>query len=203
MAFKNVDLVKVFGPKEIEEVLYNAIVGLLLLFGFMINIITMYAISSGSKALMLGTLISFIACSIFLCIIDNGLHRFVLYTVISAFFGLLIIMGNGTNIKLPILAIVCFVSLAAMWIGSLFYKFFSRMRKFINIAFFVIMMLFVIFSLNSIDTKIIIWIVASMFWICMICDWGKLMLIPRTFNNAVSIVTDIYVEIAVLYAMLK
>ena len=198
------------GGERIEARTYNLIMGLTLLWGFLVNWIIVANVSHESVAsirplyFFLGYFLSIIAgVSLF----NRATHpalSFVGYNLVVIPFGFilnLLIHRYNPAIVLDAIRITAFVTLGMMVLGSLFPRFFQRIYRTLGLALLIVIgvRLIEIFIFHT-EYGIIDWAIVLIFCGYIGYDWGRANRIPKTVDNAIGSAAALYIDIVNLFA---
>jgi len=195
--------------KIISDNLYNFIIGIVLVWGFVINWIMVktipatYIIDTNFLLFIIGSI-----CSCFFGIYlftksTNPIISFIGYNFVVVPFGLIInvvVAGYDPNLVIEAMRVTGTVTILMMILGSLFPVFFRKIIGALTIALIVVIIveLFDIFFLKT-QHQIIDWIVVFIFCGYIGYDWGRANSIPKTVDNAVDSAASLYMDIINLF----
>ncbi len=194
---------------EIEPARYNLIIGLVLLWGFGINLLLVQLVP---VELLLGIdfrlfLIVYFASCVY------GSHLFTTSTVpwvsfagynfVVVPFGLVVNIVTSRYapaIVFDALRITAIVTLVMMLFGTYFPDFFERIERALFVAFLSVVILEVIETfVFGIHHDLFDWIVALLMCGYIGYDWGRASRIPKTVDNAVDSAATLYMDIVILF----
>jgi FtsH-binding integral membrane protein len=193
----------------ISAVQYNFIMGIVLLWGFAVNWLTVRYIPVGvilSINIWLffgGFLVSSIVGTLIFNFSKNPLVSFIGYNFVVVPFGLgmvVIVSAYSSSIVLEAMSIAGVVTVMMMVLGATFPRFFQGIAGALSIALLAVIVVesIEIFLLH-IHHAIIDWIVAIIFCGYIGYDWGRASYLPKTMDNAVDSAAALYTDIINLF----
>lgn len=197
------------GETAISEGLYNFIIGLVLSYGFLANMLMVKYIPA---AAILGVnpwiffIGYFVSClfGVFLYIKStNPWVSFLGYNFVVVPFGLVInivVSNYSQTIVVEAVQITGAVTFCMMVLGTLFPGFFSRIASALTISLLVVIVVELVatFVFKKVY-GIIDWIVVLIFCGYIGYDWGRANQIPKTVDNAIDSAAALYMDIINLF----
>lgn len=194
---------------EISSTLYNAVIGLCLFWGFLVNWLL---VASIHPELLLAIepwvfFIGYFASCIYGVYLFNSstkpLVSFIGYNFVVVPFGLIVNLVVSTydpSIVLEAIKVTAGVTLVMMILGSMYPAFFKKISGALTIALLAVIVveLFQVFILG-IHQNWLDWVVAVIFCGYIGYDWGRANQIPKTLDNAVDSAAALYMDIINLF----
>jgi len=188
---------------------YNLTIGLVLLWGLLINLLIVYEIPASSIARMgaFAFTLFFFASSFTGVYMFNGSERpivsFIGYNLVVIPFGMTIdvtIARVDPEIAMEALQITAVVTLLMMCAGSLFPRLFQKLAwtMFISLVSAIAVEAFELLVLRT-QPNLNAWFFAVIFSGYVAFDWGRANQIPKTVDNAVDSAAALYVDIVNLF----
>ena len=196
--------------QRIETRTYNLIMGLTLLWGFLVNWIIVANVPYESVVsirplyFFVGYFVSVIAgVSLF----NRATHpalSFIGYNLVVIPFGFilnLLIHRYNPSIVLDAIRITTLVTLGMMVLGSLFPRFFQRIYRTLGLALLIVIGVRLIeILIFHTEYGIIDWTIVLIFCGYIGYDWGRANRIPKTVDNAIGSAAALYIDIVNLFA---
>ncbi len=196
----------------IHPILYNALIGAILLWGFAMNWFLVTTISTRwitDINVFFFTLFYFASCftGIFLFVsYDNPWISFLGFNLVVLPFGLLLnvfVSLFDTTIVAEAFRVTAIVTLVMMVLGSFFYGFFQKIYLALGISLFTVILVEVVeMTVFKVNHDIFDWLFALIFCGYIGYDWGRANRIPRTVDNAVDSAAALYMDIVNLFLRL-
>ncbi|TYK66862.1 Bax inhibitor-1 family protein [Colwellia echini] len=195
--------------KIISASTYNIVIGLTLLWGFVVNwfMVLNIPVESISHVNPIIFFIGFFA-SAFLGIYlfsksINPLVSFIGYNLVVVPFGLIInlaVSQYDPNIVLEAIRVTGMVTFVMMLLGSMYPAFLKKISGGLTIALLcvIVVELIEIFIFNT-HHGILDWIVAIIFCGYIGYDWARANAIPKTYDNAIDSAAALYMDIINLF----
>lgn len=195
--------------QEISPSQYNLVIGLTVLWGFLVNygmvkyIDPVLVRSIDFRLFIIGY---FLLCFLGIYIFKkstNPLISFIGYNLVVIPFGFvlnIIISQYSPTLVLDAIQVTGVVTLAMLILGTIYPAFFKSIIRPITIILIltiIVELVMVLFFHRSIE--IIDWIVAIVFCGYIGYDWGRANRIPKTVDNAVDSAASIYMDIINLF----
>jgi len=195
--------------KRISDHLYNLLIGLVLLWGFLINFLLVKYVPYDSIASISpwiffpGYLIScFIGVAIFTKS-EVPFVSFIGYNFVVVPFGLvinLVVYRFDPSIVLDAIRVTGLVTILMMILGSLFPVFFRKIAGALTVALLAVIVIALIdIFFFGMYHAIIDWAVVLIFSGYIAYDWGRANAIPKTVDNAIDIAAALYMDIINLF----
>ena len=195
--------------QELSPTAYNIIIGLCLLWGFVINWLLVTNINPATLwtinpwVFFIGY---FASCFFGIYLFnssDKPLVSFAGYNFVVVPFGLIVNMvvsNYNQTIVIEAIRITISVTVIMMMLGSMYPKFFQKISGALTIALLAVLVveLFQIFVLG-IHHNWIDWAVAAIFCGYIGYDWGRANQIPKTVDNAIDSAAALYMDIINLF----
>ena len=196
--------------KRIEARTYNLIMGVTLLWGFLINWIIVASISYESVAsthplyFFIGYFVSVLVGAALFNRTSHPALSFIGYNLVVIPFGFilnLIIHQYSPAIVLDAIRVTALVTVGMMVLGSLFPAFFQRISRTLAFALMIVIVvrLIEIFIFHT-QYGVIDWAVVLIFCGYIGYDWGRANRIPKTVDNAIDSAAALYIDIINLLA---
>jgi FtsH-binding integral membrane protein len=193
----------------ISPVLYNVIMGIVLIWGFGLNIILVNSIpvSSLLKIPFLLFMIGYFAsCFYGIHLFETSVNpwvSFLGYNFVVIPFGLvlnIIVSRYDPTIVAESFRITAIVTIIMMALGSAFPNFFKKIYWALTISLFAVVIVELVeVFVFKVHHGIIDWIVALIFCGYIGYDWGRANRIPKTLDNAVDSAAALYMDIVNLF----
>jgi len=197
------------GETEISEGLYNFVIGLVLSYGFLANVLMVKYIPA---AAIMGVnpwvffIGYFASCffGVFLYVKStNPLVSFIGYNFVVVPFGLVInivVSQYSQTLVVEAVQITGVVTVSMMMLGTLFPAFFKRIAGALTISLLLVIVweLVATFVFKKVY-GIIDWIVVLIFCGYIGYDWGRANQIPKTVDNAIDSAAALYMDIINLF----
>ncbi len=188
---------------------YNLVIGLVLLWGFLLNWIIVREIPVEkvlSIDIRIFLIIYFISCFFGVYLFNKSTNPFISfigYNFVVIPFGFvinLVVSRYNSELVLEAMRITGIVTLLMMILGTMFPRFFQKISSTLTISLFIVIIveLFELFVLG-VHHGIIDWIVVIIFCGYIGYDWARANNIPKTYDNAVDSAAAIYMDIINLF----
>ncbi len=195
--------------KEISARSYNAAIGVVLCWGFFINLLMVINIDSDAlRAINIWVLLIAYFASCFLGVYlfntsDKPLVSFIGYNFVVVPFGFIVNMvvsEYDPSLVIDAIRVTASVTIVMMILGSIYPKFFEKISGALTIALIAVLVveLFQMLVLG-IHHGWIDWAVAAIFCGYIGYDWGRANKIPKTLDNAVDSAAALYMDIINLF----
>jgi FtsH-binding integral membrane protein len=195
--------------KELNANLYNAIIGLTILWGFfanwiMIETIPYEAVASISPIVFF---IGYFACvligSMMFTKSDNPLISFIGYNLVVVPLGLILVLTLGKGdpeLVRQALELTGAATVVMLILGTIYPKFFNSIGKglFIALLAAIIAELIMVFIFN-VHFQIMNFIMIAIFCGYIGYDWARAQSIPKTIDNAIDSAASLYMDIVILF----
>jgi FtsH-binding integral membrane protein len=189
--------------------IYNLVIGLVLCWGFLVNWLLVYHVSSSwlnsidPKIFFFGY---FASCFFGVYLFNSSkepLISFIGYNFVVVPFGLvvnIVVSGYNPDLVLQAIRLTTVVSIIMMAVGGIAPRFFEKIHIAISIALLCVLAveIFQIFVLG-IHGDWIDWVIALLFCGYIGYDWGRANRIPKTVDNAIDSAAAIYMDIINLF----
>lgn len=194
---------------ELSASMYNLVIGLVLLWGFAINVYLVKSVPVESL-LAIGPLLLiggyFVSCLIGIFMFtasSNPLVSFIGYNFVAVPFGLvltLVVSQYDPDIVINAISATAVVTVLMMALSTAFPRFFAGLGPvlFISLLCAIVAELIMIFVFKT-HLGIMDWIVAVIFCGYIGYDWYRANSIPRTLDNAVDSAASLYMDIVNLF----
>ena len=197
------------GDPVVSPAMYNFVIGLTLLWGFMVNWFMVQHIDpraiAGVSPLMF-FIGYFASCLLGIYLFNssnNPAVSFLGYNLVVVPFGLVINMvvsQYDPALVVEAIRITGFVTAGMMVLGSLFPAFFQRIAGVLTLSLFIVIIVELVdIYIFHTHHGIIDWIVVLIFCGYIGYDWGRANRIPKTVDNAVDSAAAIYMDIINLF----
>ena len=195
--------------KIISGSMYNLVIGLTLIWGFVINwimvlTIPVYTISNINPILFF--IAYFASCFFGIYLFsksDSPFVSFIGYNFVVVPFGLiinLIVSRYNPDIVLEAIRVTGMVTFIMMLLGSMYPAFFKKIIGGLSIALIcvIIVELIEVFIFNT-HHVILDWAIAAIFCGYIGYDWARANSIPKTYDNAIDSAAALYMDIINLF----
>jgi FtsH-binding integral membrane protein len=196
----------------VSPMAYNLTIGIVLLWGFMINWIIVREVSPewihgiGMWPFLIGYFVSCFAGIYLFNSSDNPMISFLGYNLVVVPFGFvinIIVSQYQPSLVENAMRMTAMVTVVMMTLGSLFPRFFLSIGNVLGVS----LMAMIVIELVSVfifgvDHTIFDWIVALIFCGYIGYDWGRSQSIPMTLDNAVDSAAALYMDIINLFIRL-
>ncbi len=200
------------GETEISERAFNLIIGGMLLWGFLLNYLTVTLFAEQAIRLVMGMnpivfLIGYFALVLIgnmLVTRDSAALSFIGYTLIAAPIGIVLCVSLQSipvsTVKSAVL-VTAIVSLSFMIVGTLFPGFFLKLgRVLICALFFMVVGSLISMLLFGRRTGMLYeWLGTAVFSLFIGYDWARANTCARTVNNAIDLSASLYLDIVNLF----
>ncbi|HSX69467.1 MAG TPA: Bax inhibitor-1 family protein [Pseudomonas sp.] len=188
---------------------YNLIIGLTLLWGFLINAwmvgnISVEWIRSINSWVFFGGY--FASCLLGVYLFSRSSHpavSFIGYNLVVVPFGLvvnLVVSRYSPELVQQAIRITALVTVAMMVLGTLFPAFFQRIASALCIALLLVIVVELVeIFVFGVHHGILHWIVVLIFCGYIGYDWGRANQIPKTVDNAIDSAAALYMDIINLF----
>ena len=195
--------------QEISATLYNAVIGLCLSWGFLINWLLVENISTESL-LAIHPLVFFV-CYLASCFYGvylfnsskKPLISFIGYNFVVVPFGLIVnlqVSQYDPFVVQEAIKVTAGVTLVMMMLGSMYPAFFKKILGAFTVALLAVIVVELIqVFVFGIHQRWIDWVVAAIFCGYIGYDWGRANQIPKTLDNAVDSAAALYMDIINLF----
>jgi len=200
------------GETEISERAFNLIIGGMLLWGFLLNYLTVTLFTEQAIRLVMGMnpflfLIAYFALVLvgnMLVTRDSASLSFIGYTMIAAPIGIVLCMtlqGIPVNTVKSAVLVTAIVSLSFMIVGTLFPGFFLKMGRVLIFALFFMVIgsgiSMLLFGRRS--GMLYEWLGTAIFSLFIGYDWARANTCAKTVNNAIDLSASLYLDIVNLF----
>ena len=186
--------------------MYNLVIGACLLYGFLVNAII---VATCSKIFMEMNMVIFLIGYFVLCILGIFMSRSNSPLVSFIGYNLVVVpIGAVLSVSLPyyamsdiLSAIVITGAVVAvmMLLATIFPNLFSRLGRVLFISLLVSILAQFIASLFAFSGGIFNWIFVVIFALYIGYDWYRAQMYPKTLDNAIDCVLDLYLDIINLF----
>jgi len=188
---------------------YNAAIGVVLLWGFVVNFYMVENIRP-EAILQFGFwpfILGFMACCFAGVMIfsrsENPAISFLGYNLVVLPFGLVVntvVANYDPAIVLEAIRITAGVTVIMMCLGSLYPAFFEKIAGALTMALIAVIIVEVVgYAFFDFHHGVMDWIVAAIFCGYIGYDWGRANRIPKTLDNAVDSAAAIYMDVINLF----
>ncbi len=199
------------GGSTLNPRVYNLVIGLMLLWGFFLNFLSVKYIPTETLTNIpfIGFIVGYIvSCliGIFLLSSKHPLVSFIGYNFIAVPIGFvvnMIVSRHNPDIVIHAIMGTGFITAGMMILGTLFPNFFKKIVNMLTIS----LILVIIFEMISIfvfgkDSKIFDVVVILIFSGYIGYDWGRANSIPKTLDNAIDSAAALYLDIINIFIRL-
>ena len=200
------------GETELSERAFNLVIGGMLMWGFLLNYLTVALFGQQVIAMVSGmNPIVFLLVYLALVLIGNTLVvkggaglSFIGYTLIAAPIGIVIclsVRGVPVDIVKSAVLITAIVTLCFMIAGTIFARFFLGLGRVLLFAllFTIVGSLINMLLFGGRGYMIYEWIGAAVFSLYIGYDWARANTCARTLNNAIDLSASLYLDIVNLF----
>ena len=200
------------GETEISERAFNLIIGGMLMWGFLLNYLTVTLFAEQAIRLVYGTNpFVFLIAYLVLVLIGNGMvvkggpaTSFIGYTLIAAPIGILIcvsIQGVPVSVIKSAVLVTAVVTLSFMIAGTLFPEFFLKLGRVLifSLLFMIIGNLISMFLFGNRGYMMYEWLGTALFALYIGYDWARANTCARTVNNAIDLSASLYLDMVNLF----
>ena len=200
------------GEVEISERAFNLIIGGMLLWGFLLNYLTVALFGPQVVAMVRGmNPLVFIAIYFVLVLAGNGMVvaggpglSFAGYTLIAAPIGIVVCMslqGVSPDVVKSAVLITAIVTLSFMIAATIFPGFFLRLGRvlFFSLLFMLVGALISLLFFRGRSYMMYVWLGAGVFSLYIGYDWARANTCARTVNNAIDLSASLYLDIINLF----
>ena len=200
------------GETEISERAFNLIIGGMLLWGFLLNYLTVTLFAEQAIRLVMGMnpflfLIAYFALVLvgnMLVTRDSAALSFIGYTMIAAPIGIVLcvtLQGIPVNTVKSAVLVTAIVSLSFMIVGTLFPGFFLKLGRVLIFALFFMVIgsgiSMLLFGRRS--GMLYEWLGTAIFSLFIGYDWARANTCAKTVNNAIDLSASLYLDIVNLF----
>ena len=200
------------GETEISERAFNLIIGGMLLWGFLLNYLTVTLFAEQAIRLVMGMnpflfLIAYFALVLvgnMLVTRDSAALSFIGYTMIAAPIGIVLcvtLQGIPVNTVKSAVLVTAIVSLSFMIVGTLFPGFFLKLGRVLIFALFFMVIgsgiSMLLFGRRA--GMLYEWLGTAIFSLFIGYDWARANTCARTVNNAIDLSASLYLDIVNLF----
>ena len=203
------------GETEISERAFNLIIGGMLLWGFLLNYLTVTLFAEQAIALVYN-MNPFIFLAIYLVLVivgnllvtrGNAVMSFIGYTLIAAPIGILLcvyIQGVPVQTIKSAVLVTAIVSLAFMIAATLFPDFFLSLGRvlFFSLLFMIVGSLISLLLFGGRNGMMYEWLGVAIFSLYIGYDWARANTCARTVKNAIGLSASLYLDIINLFLRL-
>jgi len=200
------------GEVEISERAFNLIIGGMLLWGFLLNYITVSFFGERVVRMVYGMnpvifLVAYLVVVLignFMVVKGGAALSFVGYTLIAAPIGMVLclsLQGVPVSIIKSAVLITAIVSLSFMIAGALFPGFFLKLGRVLlfSLLFTIVGSLISALLFRHSGNMMFEWIGAAVFSLYIGYDWARANTCARTVNNAIDLSASLYLDIVNLF----
>ena len=200
------------GEVEISERAFNLIIGGMLLWGFLLNYVTVAVFGQQVMQMVQGmNPLVFLLVYLALVIVGNTMVvkggaglSFIGYTLIAAPIGIVICMsvqGVPTGVVKSAVLITAIVTLSFMIAATLFPGFFLKLGRvlFFSLLFTIVGGLLSLLLFRGAGYMLYAWISAGIFSLYVGYDWARANTCARTVDNAIDLSASLYLDIVNLF----
>lgn len=203
------------GETEISERAFNLIIGGMLLWGFLLNYLTVALFADQAIRLVMSmNPFVFLIAYLVLVIAGNAMvvkggaaMSFIGYTLIAAPIGIVLcvsIQGVPVNTVKSAVLVTAIVSLSFMIAGTLFTNFFLSLGRVLcfSLLFMIVGSLISMLLFGRHGGMVYEWIGTAIFSLFIGYDWARANTCTRTANNAIDLAAALYLDIVNLFLRL-
>ena len=203
------------GETEISERAFNLIIGGMLLWGFLLNYLTVALFAEQAIRLVMSmNPFVFLIAYLVLVIAGNAMvvkggaaMSFIGYTLIAAPIGIVLcvsIQGVPVNTVKSAVLVTAIVSLSFMIAGTLFTNFFLSLGRVLcfSLLFMIVGSLISMLLFGRHGGMVYEWIGTAIFSLFIGYDWARANTCTRTANNAIDLAAALYLDIVNLFLRL-
>ena len=203
------------GETEISERAFNLIIGGMLLWGFLLNYLTVTLFAEQAIRLVYNmNPIIFLVVYLVLVIVGNlmvtrggAAMSFIGYTLIAAPIGMVLclsLQGMPANVVKTAVLITAIVTLSFMIAATLFPDFFLKLGRvlFFSLLFMIVGSLVSYLLFGSHGGMVYEWIGTAIFSLFIGYDWARANTCTRTVHNAIDLSAALYLDIVNLFLRL-
>ena len=200
------------GEAQISERAFNLIIGGMLMWGFLLNYLTVTLFAEQAIRLVYGmNPFVFLIAYLVLVLVGNAMvvkggaaTSFVGYTLIAAPIGILLcvsIQGVPVSVIKSAVLVTAVVTLSFMIAGTLFPEFFLKLGRVLifSLLFMIIGNLISIFLFGNRDYMMYEWLGTALFALYIGYDWARANTCARTVNNAIDLSASLYLDMVNLF----
>lgn len=200
------------GEAQISERAFNLIIGGMLMWGFLLNYLTVTLFAEQAIQLVYGmNPFVFLIAYLVLVLIGNAMvvkggpsTSFIGYTLIAAPIGILLcvsIQGVPVSVVKSAVLVTAVVTLSFMIAGTLFPEFFLKMGRVLIFAliFMIIGNLISMFLFGNRGYMMYEWLGTALFALYIGYDWARANTCARTVNNAIDLSASLYLDMVNLF----
>lgn len=189
--------------------LYNFIIGAVLLYGFLLNVLIVKSIPVASLlsiniwVFLIGYFVSCMLGIYLFTASSNALVSFIGFNFVAVPFGLIVNIVTSQyspDLVINAMQVTTVVTCIMMMLGTAYPKFFESIASglFWGLLASIIAELILTFVFKM-DLGIMDWIIAAIFCGYIGYDWGKASALPKTVDNAVDSAAALYMDIINLF----
>lgn len=191
----------------ISETKYNMILGAMLLYGFLMNVVlvkvaTNFILSMNPLVFLIGYFIMALVGSIIVVKSHNPVWSFIGYNLICIPIGAVFaicIPKYDSNLIISAIIVTALVTLIMMVLGIIFASFFKKLGLVLLISLLVGIIFESIAMLLGYGGDIFNWLFVVIFSLYIGYDWSKAQQYPKTVDNAIDSAVDLYLDITNLF----
>lgn len=200
------------GEAQISERAFNLIIGGMLMWGFLLNYLTVTLFAEQAIRLVYGTNpFVFLIAYLVLVLIGNGMvvkggpaTSFIGYTLIAAPIGILLcvsIQGVPVSVIKSAVLVTAVVTLSFMIAGTLFPEFFLKLGRVLifSLLFMIIGNLISMLLFGNRGYMMYEWLGTALFALYIGYDWARANTCARTVNNAIDLSASLYLDMVNLF----
>lgn len=189
--------------------LYNFIIGAVLLYGFLLNVLIVKSVPVASLlsiniwVFLIGYFVSCMLGIYLFTASSNALVSFIGFNFVAVPFGLIVNIVTSQyspDLVINAMQVTTVVTCIMMMLGTAYPKFFESIASglFWGLLASIIAELILTFVFKM-DLGIMDWIIAAIFCGYIGYDWGKAAALPKTVDNAVDSAAALYMDIINLF----
>ncbi len=191
----------------ISETKYNMILGAMLLYGFLMNVVlvkvaTNFLLSMNPWVFLIGYFVLAIAGTIIVVKSHNPVWSFIGYNLICIPIGAVVAIclpEYDSNLIISAIIVTALVTLIMMVLGIIFASFFKKLGLVLFISLLVGVIFESIAMLLGYGGDIFNWLFVVIFSLYIGYDWSKAQQYPKTVDNAIDSAVDLYLDITNLF----
>ena len=200
------------GVQEISERAFNLIIGGMLMWGFLLNYVTvalfaprlMQMMATMNPIMFLIGYFVLVLLGNFMVVKGNSLTSFIGYTLIAAPIGILLclsVQGIPVNTVKSAVLVTAIVTLSFMIAGALFPGFFLKLGRvlFFSLLFMIVGSLISSLLFRGRGYMMYEWLGTAIFSLYIGYDWARANTCVRTVKNAIGLSASLYLDIINLF----
>ena len=200
------------GETEISERAFNLIIGGMLMWGFLLNYLTVTLFAEQAIQLVYGmNPFVFLIAYLVLVLIGNAMvvkggpaTSFIGYTLIAAPIGILLcvsIQGVPVSVIKSAVLVTAVVTLSFMIAGTLFPEFFLKLGRVLifSLLFMIVGNLISMLLFGNRGYMVYEWLGTALFALYIGYDWARANTCARTVNNAIDLSASLYLDMVNLF----